>query len=462
MKYAPHNYQVKGTAHILDDIVEDTKSRGCFFTVGTGKSVMSLTAVEELFSSMIIDKPLIIGPSRVVSHTWPNEIKKWDHTKYLSISVIQHKSSYRSEQQRIDALNTPADIYAISRDNIAWLVHYCAKTFKRWPFDILIIDELSNYRNPSTQRFKAIRKILPYCRQVIGLTGTPAPSQLLGLWSQVYLLDKGKRLGTTFGAYKDKYFMPGARSGHIVYNYILKKGAEQQIYDAIKDICMSMAAEDYLSLPERTDIYEEIELEDFDKYLEFKRTEVLTMADGFELTPVNAAGLYNLLLQYSNGAIYRHREDGSRYYEVVNTSKLDAICSDVEELQGEPVLIVFQFISDYERLQKAIPQLRKISTDEDIDDWNAKKIEVGCAQINSLAYGINMQDGGHHLFWYSLPWDLELYIQFLGRLHRQGQLKHVINKHYVIKGGIEELIRERLAGKYDTQQKLMEALKRYL
>lgn len=462
IEYVPHPYQLKGTAHILDDVVADTKSRGCFFTVGTGKSVMSLTALDFLLNTFEINKPLIIGPSRVVSHTWPTEIKKWNHTKNLKISVIQHKSSHKSEQQRIDALNTKADVYAVSRDNIAWLVRYCAKTYKRWPFDVIIIDELSNFKNSSSMRFKAVRKVLPYISRVIGLTGTPAPNKLLGLWAQIYLLDKGKRLGPTFGAYKEKYFMPGARNGHVVFSYVPKLGAEQQIYDAISDLCLSMRSEDYLQLAERVDIYEEVELENYERYKEFKKTEVLQMLDGTELTPVNAAAFYNLLLQYCNGAIYRYREDGSRFYEIVDNSKIEAITNDVAELQGEPVFIVFQFISDYERLLKAIPNLKKIVTDQDINDWNNKKIEVACAQVNSLAYGINAQDGGHHLFWYSLPWDLELYIQFCGRIHRQGQKHTVINKHYVAKGGIEELIRERLAGKLDTQDKLMAALKRYL
>lgn len=458
MKYVPHPYQIKGTAHILDDIVEDTMSRGCFFTVGTGKSVMSLTAIEELFSNMTVNKPLIIGPSRVVSHTWPNEIKKWDHTKYLRISVIQHKTSYRSEQQRIKALNTPADIYAVSRDNIAWLVHYCAKTLKRWPFDVLIIDELSNYKNPSAQRFKAIRKILPYSRQVIGLTGTPAPNQLLGLWSQVYLLDKGKRLGVTFGAYKDKYFMPGARNGHVVFNYIPKKDAEQQIFEAIKDICLSIKASDYLDLPPRYDIYQEVELQSYERYQEFKKTEVLTLKDGFELTPVNAASMYGKLLQYCNGAVYRG--DGS--YEIVDNSKLEELQEDIEALDGDPVFIVYQFQSDYERFLKAFPEIVKVQTDQQIDDWNAGLISIACAQIQSLAYGVNLQESGNHLYHFGLGWDLELYEQFCGRIDRQGKKKATINKHFVAKNSIEQVVIERLAGKLDTQDKLMNALKRYL
>lgn len=458
VEYIPHPYQLKGTAHILDDNVQDTQSRGCFFTVGTGKSVMSLTALDFLLNTFDVNKPLIIGPSRVVSHTWPNEIRKWDHTKNLKISVIQHTSSYKSEQQRIKALNTPADVYAVSRDNIAWLVLYCAKKYKRWPFDMLIIDELSNFKNPSSQRFKAIRKILPYVRRVIGLTGTPAPNKLLGLWAQVYLLDMGRRLGATYGAYKEKYFMPGARNGHVVFNYIPKLGAEQQIYDAIGDICLSMKASDYLDLPPRYDIYQEVELQSYERYKEFKKTEVLTLSNDFELTPVNSASMYGKLLQYCNGAVYK----GDGTYEVVDNSKLEELVESVEALDGDPVFIVYQFQSDYERFVKAMPGIKKIVTDEDINDWNASKYPIACAQIQSLAYGVNLQESGNHLFHFGLGWDLELYIQFVGRIDRQGKEKATINKHFVAKDSIEQLVIERLAGKYDTQEKLMEALKRYL
>lgn len=453
MIYQPHNYQQYAIQHLYDN-----PFAGLFLTVGLGKSSITLTAVEFLLGSFEINKPLIIGPSRVVSHTWPSEIKKWNHTKHLKISVIQHTSSYRSEQQRIKALNTPADVYAVSRDNIAWLVHYCSKTLKRWPFDTIIIDELSNFKNPSAQRFKAVRRILPYCRRVIGLTGTPAPNKLLGLWAQLYLLDKGVRLGPTFGSYKEKYFMPGARNGHVVFNYIPKLGAEQQIFDAVSDICISMKSEDYLDLPPRYDIYQEVELQSYERYKEFKKTEVLIMANDFELTPVNSASMYGKLLQYCNGAVYK----GDGTYEVIDNSKLEELVESVEALDGDPVFIVYQFQSDYERFVKAIPGIKKIITDQDINDWNAGKHPIACAQIQSLAYGVNLQDGGNHLFHFGLGWDLELFLQFVGRIDRQGKQKATINKMFVAKDSIEQLVIERLVGKYDTQEALMKALKRYL
>lgn len=451
MIYKPHNYQVNGTQHLFDNA-----HAALFAQVGLGKSIMTLTAIEWLMGTIAIDRPLIVGPKRVISHTWPAEIKKWDHTKHLTISVIQG-----TEKQRILAFYTKADIYAISRDNVAWLLHFVGKFPKKervWPYDCLILDELSNFKNPSAQRFKALRKILPYCRKVIGLTGTPAPNQLLGLWAQVYLLDQGKRLGATFGAFKDEYFMPGARNGHIIFNWVPKKDAEQKIFDKIGDICLSMKTSDYLDLSPRIDIYEEVELKSYERYKEFKETEVLTLKNNFELTPVNAASMYSKLLQYCNGAVYKG--DGS--YEVVDESKLEALAEDVEALDGDPVFIAYQFTSDYERMLKAIPGLKKVSTDQDIDDWNAGKLPVACAQIQSLAYGINLQEGGNHLYFYGLPWDLEVFLQMLGRIDRQGKTKPTIAKYFVAKDSIEQLVIERLAGKLDTQEKLMNALKRYL
>jgi SNF2 family DNA or RNA helicase len=446
--YKPHLYQEKGTQHLLDN-----PYAALFAQVGLGKSIMTLTAIEWLLGTLGVDKPLIIGPKRVISHTWPSEIKKWDHTRHLKISVING-----TEKQRIQALYTKADIYAVSRDMIAWLVFYIGKNKGKWPFDAIILDELSNFKNPSAQRFKAIKRILPYCRRVIGLTGTPAPNQLLGLWAQVYLLDKGQRLGPTFGGFKDEYFLPGARQGHIIFNWIPRKDAEEKMFAKISDICLSMKTADYLDLPPRIDIYEEVELQSYERYKEFKETEVLQLSNDFNLTPVNAASMYSKLLQYCNGAVYRG--DGS--YEVVDNSKLEALAEDVEALDGDPVFIAYQFTSDYERMLKAIPGVKKVSTDQDIDDWNAGKIPVACAQIQSLAYGINLQQGGNHLYFYGLNWDLEVMTQMLGRIDRQGKTKPTIVKYFVVKDSIEQLVIERLAGKHETQEKLMNALKRYL
>lgn len=446
--YKPHHYQDNGTKHLLDNT-----HAALFAQMGLGKSIMTLTALEWLLGTLAIDKPLIIGPKRVVSHTWPSEIRKWSHTQHLKISVIQG-----TEKQRLQALYTKADIYAVSRDNIAKLVHFIGKNKGKWPFDTLVIDESSNFKNSSTQRYKAVKRILPYCRRVILLTGTPSPNSLLGLWAQIFLLDAGKRLGHTFGGFKENYFIPGSRQGPIIFNWIPKKIAEQQIYDQISDLCLSMQSADYLELPPRIDIYEEVELKSYERYKEFKDTEVLQLSNDFNLTPVNSAAMYSKLLQYCNGAVYRG--DGS--YEVVDDSKLEALAEDVESLDGDPVFIAYMFQSDFERMQKAIPGIRKVSTDAEIDEWNAGKIPVACAQIQSLAYGINLQEGGNHLYMFGLSWDLEVVLQMLARIDRQGKTKPTIVKYFVAKNSIEQVVIERLAGKLDTQEKLMNALKRYL
>ena len=448
MLYKPHDYQQQAIQHL-----HDNPSAGLLLEMGLGKSSITLTALEYLINSLQIEKVLIVAPKRVTSVTWKGEIEKWNHLSTLSISRI-----IGTEKQRIAAYNQPADIYTVSRDNIAWLVHYIIKTAKRFPYDCMVIDELSNFKNSSSMRFKALRKIVPRCQRVIGLTGTPAPNQLLGLWAQVFLLDQGQRLGRTFGAYKDKYFDAGARNGHVVFSYAPKPGAEQQIYEAISDICLSMKASDYLELPERIDVFEEVELQSYERYKEFKRTEVLMLADDHELTPVNAASMYNKLLQYCNGAVYK--EDGS--YEVVDSAKLDAICEDVESLDGEPVLIGYQFKSDYERMLQRMPHLVKLDSDEKIEAWNRREIAVAVTQIQSLAYGINLQDGGNHIFLYGVGWDLEIYQQFLARIHRQGVKKAVIAKHFIAKNSVEQVVLERLQQKDMTQNRLMEALTRHL
>lgn len=447
MLYNPHNYQKKGIDHILKN-----NGAGCLWSVGTGKTSMTLTALEYLINSLEIDKVLIVAPPRVASATWKDELEKWDHLKTLKISRL-----IGTPAQRIKALSVKADLYTISSGNLAWLVHYAIKTWKRWPFS-LVVDESSMYRNPSSMRFKALKKVAPLSPRVIILTGTVAPNGLLGLWSQIYLLDQGKRLGRTYTEFKDRYFKPGARNGHIIFQWELKAGAEKLIYEAISDICLSMEASDYLELPKRIDIYEDIELESYERYAEFKKTEVLNLSGDYDLTPVSAAALYSKLVQYSNGAVYK--EDGS--YEVVDESKLNALCEDVEALDGDPVLIGYLFKSDYERIMKRIPHAVKLDSDAKIAAWNRKEIPVALAQYQSISHGVNAQHGGNQLRLFGLPWDLETLIQFIGRVDRQGQEKPVVCKYYMGKDTLEHLIKERLEGKIKTQNDLIKNLKREL
>lgn len=448
MIYKAHNYQKKAVQKLIEN-----KKFGLFAQVGLGKTIMTLSTLEYLINSLEITRVLIVGPPKVTSHTWKSELNKWDHLSSLNISRL-----VGTPAQRIKALNKRADIYTISAQNLPWLVHHTIKTYKRNIFDAFVVDESSMFRNPSSMRFKAAKKLAPFSERVIILTGSPAPNKLTGLWSQVYLLDQGKRLGRTYTEFLNRYFVAASKNGHIVYKWELRPGAEQQIYDAISDICLSMKTSDYLDLPPRYDIYESCELTDPQRYKEFKKTEVLTLADDYELTPVSASAMYMKLLQFCNGAIYK--PDGS--YEVVCNSKLDALVESVEALEGDPVFIVYQFKSDYERIMERIPHAIKIDSDELIDKWNRGEIEVALTQIKSLSHGVNLQDGGNHIFHFGVGNDAESYEQVVGRIDRQGVKKSVINKHFITKDSIEDEVLKNTDEKLTLQERLMAALKRHL
>lgn len=448
MLYNPHEYQRAAIKFILDN-----KSAGLILDMGLGKTSIMLNAFEQLIANIEIHKPLIIAPKRICEHTWQAEIEKWDNLKHLKLSRI-----IGTEKQRITAMQAKADMYIISRDNISWMVDYCQRILKKFLFDALIIDESSSFKNRQSIRFKAVRKILPKLDRIVILTGTPTPNGLLDLWPQIYLLDQGQRLGKTIGIYRDLYFTAGAQQGHVVFKYNIKKGADKLIHDSISDICLSMTAKDYLTLPERIDVIEEVELDNYEKYQEFKKTEVLNLMSGEELTPINAASMYSLLLQYCNGSVYK----ADKTYEIVDTAKMDALVESVEALNGSPVIIFYQFISDKERILKKLPQARLLEGAQGIDDWNAGKIEVLVLHGASAGHGLNMQDSGIGIFWYGLPWSLEIYQQSNARVHRQGRKHPVLIKHFVAKDTIEQLVLQRLSDKSITQDALIEALKRYL
>ncbi|MFA6087436.1 SNF2-related protein [Mucilaginibacter sp.] len=448
MEYYPHDYQKRAIKFVIDN-----PKSSLLLQPGLGKTSISLSAVEYLINSLEVSKVLIVAPVRVASMTWSDEAKKWSHLSSLKVSRL-----IGSPAQRIKAINTKADIYTISTGNLAWLVHYAIKTWKKWPYDFLIIDESSMFRNPSSMRFKALKKVAPLSSRVTILTGTFVPNGLLGAFGQMYLLDQGKRLGRTFTEYKDRYFKPGQRQGHVIFSWSLKEGADQQIYDAISDISLSMETKDYLDLPPRIDQFEMLELENKERYDEFKKTEVLQLSDDYELTPVSAAAMYSKLVQFSNGCVYK--DDGT--YEVVDNTKLLALCDDVVELNGEPVLIGYLFRSDYERIIKEIPHAVKLDSDATIARWNKGEIAVAVAQYQSVSHGINLQFGGYNMRLFGLPWDLETLIQFIARMDRQGITRPVVCKYYLGKGTIEELIKERLEGKAKTQDSLMAALKKEL
>lgn len=444
MKYTSKPHQKLG----IDFILENTHC-GCFAQIGTGKTGMTLTAFEKLYSELDVNKPLIIAPKRVANHTWAAELAKWDHLKGLRLSRI-----IGSPSARIKALNTKADIYIVSRDNIAWLVAYCASKLKRWPFDWVIIDESSNFKNRDSQRFKAVRKIVPRVKRMLLLTGTPMTKSIEDLWAQLYLLDQGQRLGKTLTIFRDLYM----RQKFNGFGYEAKDGSLELIMEKISDICLSIKSKGTTDVPERTDIFERVELDNIKQYEEFKRTEVLPLLDGQEITPVNAGALYSKLQQFANGSVY----DDSGAYHIVDSSKLETLLEDIEALEGKPLLIAYMFRSDFDRLQKAIPGLVKLDTNENMDAWNRGEIKVAANHPASIAYGLNLQEGGFNMAWFGVPWDLDLYLQFCGRLDRPGQPNSVIIKHYTGKDTVEDVMLERLQSKDSNQDKLMEALKRHL
>lgn len=452
-----HEYQKYCVQHILDNPYS-----ALFVQMGLGKTAITLTAINSLmFDSMEIEKVLVIAPKKVTEDTWTSERDKWEHLKHLRISIV-----LGTERQRIEALRKKADIYCINRENIAWLVsHYQGA----WPFTGLVIDELSSFKNPKSQRFKALRMVRPQSKRVVGLTGTPAPNGFLDLYSQIYLLDQGQRLGKNLTGYRQKYFKEGHRNGHIVYDYSLRKEDkdsllgvdiyEKEILDKIGDICISMKAEDYLDLPKRIDRLHKIQLSKklMDKYQEFEKTLVLSLENTEEISPLNAAGLTNKLRQFANGAVY----DDEKAWHLVHDEKLDALEEDVEAAAGEPMLIFYQYRSDLERiterLKKHKPVLLKGSAE--IAKWNAGKIPVLIAHARSAGHGLNLQYGGHLISWFGVDWPLEEYDQGVARLDRQGQKYPVINTRFIVAGTIEEKVLASLENKAGVQEGVMAAVK---
>ena len=418
--------------------------------MGLGKTLSTLTALELMINLLGgVGKTLIIAPLSVAKNTWPAEIAKWDHTKGLTYSLV-----LGPERKRTEALNKDVDLYITNRENVTWLVDYYKKA---WPFDTVVIDELSSFKASNSQRFKELRRVRPLMKRVIGLTGTPAPNSLLDLWPQMYLLDQGERLGKTITSYRQHYFYPGAGSGHVVYSWLLKDGSEDAIYNRIGDIAVSMKAGDYLDLPKRTTNNVEVELSKSEmmKYKQLEKDFILEAGTG-EIVASNAAVLTNKLLQVANGAVY---DDDGNVVEV-HKRKLEALKQIVDDSQGQPVLVFYQFKHDLARLQKMFPDGKALDIkSDDVSDWNAGKIPILFAQPQSAGHGLNLQQGGHIIVWYSLTWSLEYYQQTNARLDRQGQTQPVIVHHLVAKGTIDEQVLRVLEGKEKGQDALLEAVK---
>lgn len=445
MKYQPHEYQKRATQFIIDN-------RYCalFLDMGLGKTVSTLTAIDILKNDYLeIDKVLVIAPKSVALNTWSGETAKWDHLKKLRISVAMGTAA-----QRTKAIERDADIYVTNRDNVKWIVDYFKK--EPWPFDTVVLDESSSFKNPSSQRFKALRKIRPQLRRVIELTGTPSPNGLMDLWPQIWLLDMGKRLGRTLGSYRSEFFMAGRRNGAVVYDWIARPGARQRISKRLADISMSMQASDYLDMPDVIDGGLTLALppDEMRDYQAFQKEQLMQL-DNTDIEAVTAAALTNKLLQYTGGALY---DDQHNWHEV-STAKLEAL-QDIVESTDESVLIYYQYQSEKDRILKMLPDAVTFTGEPELlESWNAGKIRLMLAHPASVAYGLNMQAGGHIIVWYTPTWNLELYMQANARLHRQGQTKPVVIYHLIAAGTIDERVMQALNCKNGSQAALLKHIK---
>lgn len=396
----------------------------------------------------------MIAPKKVAEGTWTAEKDKWDHTKILRVSPV-----LGSQAKRIRALNTPADIYIINRENVVWLVDYYRNS---WPFDMVVVDESSSFKNHKAKRFKALAGVSGRIRRLVELTGTPSPNGLADLWAQVFLLDGGERLGPRYTQFRERYFDPGKRGNGIVYSYDPKPGSDQGIMEKISDICISMKAEDYLQLPDIT--YHQVpvvlDAKALKAYgeLEMKMVLELPEEEG-DISVTSAAALSNKLLQLANGALY----DDDHETHHVHDCKLEAFMELLESLQGKPALVFYNFQHDKERILEALAKtdlrVRLLSTPQDEKDWNSRQIDVLLAHPASAAYGLNLQQGGNHVVWFGLTWNYELYSQANKRLHRQGQEEKVIIHHLVCRGTRDEDVMDALERKEGTQEWVMQSLK---
>jgi SNF2 family DNA or RNA helicase len=449
VKYVPHKYQEYATQRIID-----TPYIGLFLEMGLGKTVATLTAIDLLLHDYFeVDRVLVIAPLRVADDTWPREIEKWDHLRHLRISKV-----LGSATQRRRALGVDADIWIINRENVEWLV---SEYGSKWPFDMIVIDELSSFKNHQSKRFRALRRVRPMIRRVVGLTGTPAPNGLVDLWPQIYLLDMGERLGKTITGYRDRYFVPGERNGHIVYKWHEKKEAEQRIYEAISDIVVSMKAEDWLELPEKIEQTVPIRISGrpWELYKKLERDLLLEFADA-DVVAQTAAVLSNKLLQMASGAVY----DEERGVKHIHDAKLDQLEDDIEAANGKPVMVFYYYQHSLDRILQRFPQARVLRKGkdgvEDIRAWNNDEIPVLCLHPKSAGHGLNLQESScQTLIWFDQIWSLEEYMQANARVHRQGQTNRILIRRYVADGTMDEEAVEAIERKEKGQEALMQAVK---
>ncbi len=449
MIYRPYDYQRTATQWIMD------KPRcGLFLDMGLGKTVSTLTAIQQLIDDCEISRVLVVAPKKVAETTWSTEAEKWEHLHGLRVVRV-----LGTEKQRCLALAQKADVYVTGRDNFVWLV---GKYDGKLPFDALVIDELTSFKSPKSERFKAMRIAVPTVGRVIGLTGTPAPNGLIDLWAQMYCIDRGQRLGKSITKYREAYFETH-KWNNITVRCDVKKGCEEIIRNKIADICLSMQAKDYLQLPDMITHTVKVYLSEktMAAYSKFEKDKVLEFKDAHENEPANilansAAGLMNKLSQYANGAIY----DEDMQAHEIHGEKLDRLAEIVEAANGSSVLVFYQYRHDIPRIASRLKgyAVRVYQGEGDLKDWNAGKTDVLLAHPASTAYGLNMQQGGHYIVWFGTGWNLEHYQQANARLHRQGQRHPVTVYRLICAGTVDERAVAALEGKKGVQQSLLDSL----
>ena len=453
MIFKPHDYQSYCIEYIRSHPVS-----ALFLDMGLGKTVITLTALRDLMlDTCEVSKVLVIGPLRVARDTWPAEVEKWDHLKNLDVSVI-----VGTKKERLAAINHPALIYVVNRENVKFLVEHYEKNGLRWDFDCIVIDELSSFKNHQSQRFKWLRKVRPFVKRWIGLTGTPTSNGLMDLWAEIGILDGGERLGRFIGRYREAYFKASSMNPQtgVVFQYVPRPGAEEQIYERISDITISMKALDYLDMPDcvYTQHYVEMDKKEREYYERLRRDMIIPLEDA-DIDAANAASLTGKLLQMANGAVYD--ENGNARF--IHERKLDALEDLIEAANGQPVLIAYWFKHDRQRIGIRLAKMglvaRNIKESQDIKDWNEGRIPVALIHPASAGHGLNIQQGGHILIWFGLTWSLELYQQTNARLWRQGQRETVTIHHIICKDTVDEDVMAALEQKDITQEKLISAVK---
>lgn len=443
IKFIPHKYQ----QYCIDRIIDEYRL-GVFLDMGLGKTVIVLTAVDYLFTLGMVDKVLIVAPKEVAKNTWSREKWKWEHTQALNMGIC-----LGSAPKRMEVADAMYDITVINRENVPWLEEYWGD---HWPYDMVVIDEFTSFKNRDSKRFKALKKVLPKIKRLVGLTGTPAPKGLEDLWAQVYLLDEGERLGKFITHYRANYFTQDAWNTFV---YKPKPGAKEQIMEKISDICISMKAEDYIDMPET--IYNTIPVSlnarERKLYRELEK-DYITNVNLEEITVAGAAALSNKLLQLCNGAVYNDEGEAIE----VHKAKIEALKNLIDSANGQSILVFVSFVSDYDRIRNELPKSLVVKTVKDegfLDDWNAGRVDIALAHPASTAYGLNMQEGGHITVWFGMQWSLELYTQANARLRRQGQTETVIINHLVVEDSIDEKVMQALESKNITQESIIAAIK---